>query len=29
MLDTLPDKWTIEKKKVTLKGAEVYDVTDI
>ena len=26
ILDTLPDKWTIEKKKVNLKGAEVYDM---
>ena len=25
MLDTLEDKWTIEKKKLNLKGAEVYD----
>ena len=25
MLDTLGDKWTIEKKKLNLKGAEVYD----
>jgi len=25
MLETLPDKWSIEKKKLNLKGAEIYD----
>lgn len=28
MLETLPDKWTIEKKKINLKGAEVYDIVN-
>ena len=25
MLETLPNKWSIEKKKLNLKGAEIYD----
>lgn len=29
MLEELPDKWTIEKKKINLKGAEVYDIEKI
>ena len=28
-LNTLKDKWTIEKKKVNLKGAEVFDIENI
>lgn len=28
MLETLPDEWTIEKKKINLQGAEVYDIVN-
>ncbi len=28
-LNTLPDRWTIDKKKVNLKGAEVFDIENV
>ena len=28
-LETLPDRWTIDKKKVNLKGAEIFDIENI
>ena len=29
LLETLPNKWSIEKKKINLKGAKVYDLVNI